>query len=276
MPDFLLLNGQVSWVRVTGAAGGIGAGAAKALLAQGVSLALWDIQSAALARVHADLHSGDAKVISRTVDVANCEAVDAAVADVERALGGVDLLVNVAGGNAGTRPSLVEDMPGQDWDRVIDANLSSAFYCVRACAKPMHHRGGGAIVNIASLAAIRMSMHFGASYTAAKAGLLGLTRHAAMDLSPHGIRVNAVLPGAVITEVMRLHASRSTLIEDVPKQVPLGRWVEVEDVANAVLFLCSSASSACTGTHLVVDCDAHIGSPAPPHIYFAQRKKDER
>jgi NAD(P)-dependent dehydrogenase (short-subunit alcohol dehydrogenase family) len=133
----------------------------------------------------------------------------------------------------------------------------------------------GAVVNVASLASITMSLHFGASYTAAKAGLLGLTRHAAMDLSRHGIRVNAVLPGPVITEGMRMHASKSTLFDSISKQVPLGRWVEVEDVANAILFLCSRASSACTGTHLIVDGGVHIGSPAPPDVYFAQRHAEE-
>jgi 3-oxoacyl-[acyl-carrier protein] reductase len=198
--------------------------------------------------------------------------VEAAVAHAEQALGGIDLLVNVAGGNAGTRPALVDDIPSEDWSKVIDANLSSAFHCIRACSDPMRRRGGGAVVNVASLASITMSLHFGASYTAAKAGLLGLTRHAAMDLSRSGIRVNAVLPGPVITEVMRLHASKSTLIDTLPKQVPLGRWVEVEDVAQAILFFCAKASSASTGTHLIVDGGLHIGSPAPPDIYFAQRE----
>ncbi|NUZ08006.1 SDR family NAD(P)-dependent oxidoreductase [Piscinibacter koreensis] len=256
---------------VTGAAGGIGAGVARAFAAQRIALALWDVQHEPLEALAAELRTAGATVASEVVDVADSAAVAAAAAAAERALGGIDLLVNVAGGNAGTRPALVQDIPGEDWDRVVGANLSSAFHCIRACSDPMRRAGGGAVVNVASLASITMSLHFGASYTAAKAGLLGLTRHAAMDLSRDGIRVNAVLPGPVITEVMRLHASKSTLIDSIPKQVPLGRWVEVDDVANAILFLCSRASSACTGTHLIVDCGLHIGCPSPPDVYFAQR-----
>ena len=257
---------------ITGAAGGIGAGVARAFVAQDIAVALWDIQLEPLTALETELRAAGARVVSQKVDVADASAVDAAAAAAERDLGGIDLLVNVAGGNAGTRPSLIQDMPADDWDKVVGANLSSAFNCIRACSDSMQRRGGGAVVNVASLASITMSLHFGASYTASKAGLLGLTRHAAMDLSRQGIRVNAVLPGPVITEVMRLHASKSTLIDSIPKQVPLGRWVEVADVANAILFLCSSASSACTGTHLIVDCGLHIGSPAPPDIYFAQRQ----
>lgn len=257
---------------ITGAAGGIGSGVARAFAAQRIRMALWDVTGGPLGDLHAELEAGGAAVLSQVVDVSDGVAVGAAVARAEQGLGGIDLLVNVAGGNAGTRPALVDDIPGDDWSKVIDANLSSAFHCIHACAHPMERRGGGAIVNVASLASITMSLHFGASYTAAKAGLLGLTRHAAMDLARLGIRVNAVLPGPVITEVMRRHASRSTLIDDLPKQVPLGRWVEVEDVANSILFLCSSASSASTGTHMIVDCGLHIGCPSPPHIYFAQRE----
>ncbi|MBU1361256.1 MAG: SDR family oxidoreductase [Gammaproteobacteria bacterium] len=256
---------------ITGASGGIGAGVARAFAAQRIAVALWDITPKPLEDLHKELQAEGATVTSRVVDVTDSEAVHEAAAEAEAALGGIDLLVNVAGGNAGTRPSLIDDMPSEAWSRVIDVNLSSAFHCTHACAPAMQRRGGGAVVNIASLASITMSLHFGASYTAAKAGLLGLTRHAAMDLSRMGIRVNAVLPGPVITEVMRLHASRSSLIDDLPKQVPLGRWVEVEDVANAVLFLSAKASSATTGAHLIVDCGLHIGSPSPPHIYFAQR-----
>jgi NAD(P)-dependent dehydrogenase (short-subunit alcohol dehydrogenase family) len=260
---------------ITGAAGGIGSGVARAFAAQKISVALWDIQQEPLAALQAELAGAGVAVTSRVVDVADAAAVDAATRDAEQALGGIDLLVNVAGGNAGTRPSLVDDIPAGDWDKVIGANLSSAFHCIHACTEPMRRRGGGAVVNVASLASITMSLHFGASYTAAKAGLLGLTRHAAMDLSRFGIRVNAVLPGPVITEVMRAHASKSALIDTIPRQVPLGRWVEVEDVANAILFFCSGASAASTGTHLIVDCGLHIGSPAPPDIYFAQRQQGE-
>ncbi len=268
-PTYAELHGRTAII--TGAAGGIGSGVARAFAAQGISMALWDIQNGPLKALRHEL-SG-VQVLTQVVDVSDAAAVQSAANEAETELGGIDLLVNVAGGNAGTRPSLLNDIPTADWDKVIGANLSSAFHCIQACSEPMRRRGGGAVVNVASLASITMSLHFGVSYTAAKAGLLGLTRHAAMDLSRLGIRVNAVLPGPVITEVMRSHASRSSLIDTVPRQVPLGRWVEVEDVANAILFLCSQASAASTGSHLIVDCGLHIGSPAPPEIYFAQRQR---
>jgi 3-oxoacyl-[acyl-carrier protein] reductase len=206
------------------------------------------------------------------VDVTDAAAVEEAAIRTERELGGIDLLVNVAGGNAGQRSSLLEDMPSQDWADVLTLNLSGPFHCVKACVEPMRRRGQGAVVTVASLASIRMSMNLGISYTSAKAGLLGFTRHAAFDLAPHRIRVNAVLPGPVLTEPMKAHVAQTPLMDAVPRQLPIGRWIEPEDIANSILFFCSNVSSACTGTHLVVDGGLHIGSPTDPDVYFAKRK----
>jgi NAD(P)-dependent dehydrogenase (short-subunit alcohol dehydrogenase family) len=258
---------------VTGGAGGIGSATVRALAENGVSVAIWDRNVEGARALAEEIRKTGVAALGEDVDVCSVEAVLSATARAEHRLGGIDLLINVAGGNAGTPSLLIDDMPPSDWEQVIALNLSAPFNCIQACIEPMKRRGGGAVVTVASLASIRMSMNLGVSYTSAKAGLLGLTRHAAFDLAQHRIRVNAVLPGPVITDVMRQHASKSALIDTVPKQLPIGRWVEPRDIANGILFFASEASSACTGTHIVVDGGMHIGSPSGTEIYFEQRRR---
>lgn len=257
---------------VTGGAGGIGSATVRSLVQAGVSVVIWDLNGPAASALAAELKNDHSATCAAQVDVADAKQVGQAVAQAERDLGGLDLLVNVAGGNAGTRPSLIDDMPTEDWQTVIGLNLSAPFHCIKACIEPMSRSGGGAVVTVASLASIRMSMNLGASYTSAKAGLLGLTRHAAFDLAPHKIRVNAVLPGPVLTEALRQHAGDSEILTLVPRQLPIGRWLVPQDIANAILFFCSDVSSACTGTHVVVDGGMHIGNPTTTDIYFSQRR----
>ncbi len=115
-----------------------------------------------------------------------------------------------------------------------------------------------------------MSMNNGVSYTAAKAGVLGLTRHAAYELGRDGIRVNAVLPGPVLTPQMKAKISAETLAR-VPRELPLGRWVQPAEVAAPILFFCSPMSSACTGTHVVIDCGLHVGATSSREEYDRTR-----
>lgn len=265
------LKGKVAVI--TGGAGGIGSATVRALANLGVSVMVWDLNEQAMKVVVDELNEKGGRCAADVVNVAESAEVIAAAERAERKFGAIDLLVNVAGGNAGTPSSLIDDMSVEDWNTVVGLNLSGPFYCTKACIEPMRRRGGGAIVNIASLASIRMSMNLGVSYTSAKAGVLGLTRHSAFDLAQHRIRVNAVLPGPVLTEPMRQMASKSELINLVPKQLPIGRWVEPVDIANAVLYFCSDMSSACTGTHVVVDGGLHIGNPSGTEIYFQQRRR---
>ena len=140
----------------------------------------------------------------------------------------------------------------------------------KAGAPALRIRGGGAIVTVASLAGLRMSMNNGVSYTSAKAGVLGLTRHAAFELACDNIRVNAVLPGPVLTPQMKAKISQETL-ERVPREVPLGRWVQPEEVASPILFFCSPMSSACTGTHVIIDCGLHVGATSSREEYNRTR-----
>jgi len=115
-------------------------------------------------------------------------------------------------------------------------------------------------------------MNNGVSYTAAKAGVLGLTRHAAFELGADQIRVNAVLPGPVLTGQMKAKISAETLAS-VPRTLPLGRWVDPSEIAAPILFFCSPMSSACTGTHVVIDCGLHIGAPTSRDEYDRWRSQ---
>jgi NAD(P)-dependent dehydrogenase (short-subunit alcohol dehydrogenase family) len=254
-------------VLITGAAGGIGSATAKLCASQGLRIALFDIQGERAVSLAEQLAAQGHTAMGGDLDVTDYDQFVAAVSAVEARFGGLDFLINVAGG--GTRQTLATLSP-QDWRKVMDLNLTGPFNGIKAAAPAMRRRGGGSIVTVASLAAIRMSMNNGVSYTAAKSGVLGLTRHAAYELGPDAIRVNAVLPGPVLTPQMRAKISSETLAQ-VPRELPLGRWVEPEEVAGPLLFYCSSLSSACTGTHVVIDCGLHVGAPRPRDEYVKSR-----
>ena len=168
-------------------------------------------------------------------------------------------------------PTTIATTPPEDWDRIIRLNLSGPFNGIKACADAIRRRGGGAIVTVSSLAAISMSMNFGASYTASKSGVMGLTRHAAFELARDNIRVNAVLPGPVLTALTQRGTQAAH--DEVIGRVPLGRWITPEEIAAPILFFCTAASSAITGTSLVVDGGLSIGSPTSPDVYFASRDR---
>ncbi|MCP5370835.1 MAG: SDR family oxidoreductase [Hyphomicrobiales bacterium] len=245
-------------VIVTGAARGIGAATARAFAAAGARVAALDLRGVGPDLPAAAVHA---------VDVADRAAVDAAVAAVERDLGGVDVLVNNAGiGHAASLETLADDA----WERSLSVNLGGPFNCLRATVPALRRRGGGAVVNVASIAAHRMSYHGGPDYTAAKSGLLGLTRHAAFELAVHDIRVNAVCPGPVLTPLVE----ESTTAEEravTAKLVPLGRWIAPEDVAAAILFLAGPGAAMCTGATLDVDGGMMV-SNGTPYADYARRR----
>lgn len=250
---------------VTGGAGGIGRATAALLRQRGARVALLDRDEEGL-----DAAAGeDAGTTTAVVDVTDAPAIAAACAGVEERLGRIDILVNVAGGGL---PRTLDATPAADWDRIVALNLSAPFYVIQAVAPAMRRAGGGAVVTVSSLAALQISLNNGASYTAAKSGVLGLTRHAAFELARDGIRVNAVLPGPIMTPQMDAKIDAATR-EAIPRKVPLGRWLTPEEVAAPIVFLCSDAASGCTGTHLVVDGGLHIGSPTDAATYFARRDR---
>ena len=243
---------------VTGAATGIGEGIARVLSAAGAKVAVADIDITGAERVAADIGG-----VAVEVDVTD----PVACADIFGSLGErLDIVVNNAGSyhDAGS----ILDQSVESWKRAIDVNLASLFNCCKPSAARMVEQGdGGAIVNIASVDGVLACL--GTGYDSAKAGAIHFSRSLALDLAPHGIRVNAVSPGVVpVPTLARMHAgeidhfwpehpSTSGLMGPITTirsaNVPLGRTGTPDDIANAVLFLVSDASSYVTGQNLVVD-----------------------
>lgn len=239
MSDFLRLEGRTAVV--TGGARGIGLAIVEALLEHGAAVHVLDRErSAALDGSAARFHALD---IADPADVA--AAADALPADTT-------LLVN----NAGiTRDRSLIKMSDEEWRSVLDVNLTGAFNMIRALAPRMREAGGGRIVNITSINGLRGK--FGqANYTAAKAGLIGLTKTAARELGPRGITVNAIAPGMVMTEMAE------GLDEEVKgrarAEAVLGELALPADIANAVLFLLSDAARMITGEVIRVDAGQYI------------------
>ena len=203
------------------------------------------------------------------LDVSDGEAFARLAADIAAKEGGIDVLVNSAG--TITRQTIAA-MPAADWDRIMAVNLRGPFNGTQAVIPHMKNRGGGAIVNIASVAGRRISFGGGANYSASKAGLLGFTRHAAYELAPDKIRVNAVCPGPTATGFGGGQVPSAEQKAARAKKIPLGRMVEPEDIADAVLFLASDMARMCTGIALDVDGGVLISNDIPYDQYFARAR----
>ena len=240
---------------VTGGAKGIGRACCIRLAQAGANVAINYLTSNEQARETAEL-VGQAGVKTHLVcaDVASPEQVTAMVGEVTNALGPVDLLVN----NAGVFHFLPhEETSLEIWRKTLDVNLTGAYLVTWAVKPSMIERGFGRIVNIASIAGLRprpMSI----AYAASKAGLIGLTKSLAEALAPHNIRVNAIAPGLIDTEI--LSDVRQERIDAIVQSTPLGRIGSGADIADAALFLLSEQSSFITGQTLVV-CGGRVMSP---------------
>ena len=250
---------------VTGGGNGIGAAASQALAHAGATVALLDRDHAAAEAVAAEIVGHGGKAGAHALDVADGAAFARLAAAIAEREGGIDVLVNCAG--TITRHTIAR-MPAEAWERVLAVNLRGPFNGVQAVLPHMRARGGGAVVNIASVAGRRISFGGGAHYSASKAGLLGFTRHAAYELAPDHIRVNAVCPGPTATAFSgRMPSAEARAAR--AKKIPLGRMVEPEDIADAVLFLAGNASRMCTGIALDVDGGVLISNDIPYEQYFA-------
>jgi NAD(P)-dependent dehydrogenase (short-subunit alcohol dehydrogenase family) len=252
-------------VLVTGGGSGIGAATSRGFAAAGAQVHVIDRDDAAAARVAAEI-GHHAKAAGHRLDVADREGWLRLAGEIVAASGGIDVLVNCAG--TITRKTLAT-MSEAEWSRVIEVNLGGTFNGIHAVIPHMQAKGGGAIVNIASIAGRRISFGGGANYSASKAGVLGLTRHAAYELAPDGIRVNAVCPGPTATPFAGAAPSAAQKAQRA-KKIPLGRMVEPEDIADAVLFLASPAASMITGVALDVDGGVLISNDIPYEDYFAR------
>lgn len=229
---------------VTGAARGIGQAIAEKLGAAGATVVLAD-RDDSVETTAAELTDSNAEaeaVICDVTERAETAALAEQTADVH---GGIDILVNNAG--VGSSGSFTELSPAE-WDRVIGVNLTGVFNCSHAVVPKMTDSGGGRIVNISSMAGRNISYHGAANYTASKWGVIGFTKHLAWDLGEHGIRVNAVCPGATRTS-MTEEADRAETAE----KIPVGRWARPADQADAVTYLVSDDASYLTGTVIEVD-----------------------
>ena len=253
-------------VLVTGGGNGIGAASSRAFAAAGAQVAVIDRDGAAALAVAREIGNAAS---GHTLDVSDGPAFAALAAEIAARAGGIDVLVNAAG--TITRQTIAA-MPGADWDRIMAVNLRGPFNGTQAVIPHLRARGGGAIVNIASVAGRRISFGGGANYSASKAGLLGFTRHAAYELAPDKIRVNAVCPGPTATGFGSGQLPSSETRARRAAKIPLGRMVEPEDIADAVLFLASDAARMCTGVALDVDGGVLISNDIPYEDYFARAR----
>jgi 3-oxoacyl-[acyl-carrier protein] reductase len=233
---------------VTGAGKGIGAACAKKLAAMGHTVIInYNGSKAAAEETAAQIASVGGKAYTMQCDVSNPEAVSAMVETIQKEYGAVEILVN----NAGiTRDELMLRMKPEDFDAVIRTNLTAVFYVMQACIRGMIKKRKGKIVNISSVSGV-MGNAGQINYSAAKAGVIGMTKTAARELAGRNITVNAVAPGFITTDMT--NALPDAAKEGILSKVPMGRGGKPEDVANAVAFLCSKESDYITGQVLCVD-----------------------
>ena len=224
---------------VTGAARGIGLAIATRLAADGLRVAMLDQDRAALEAAAPGLGAG---MLALTADMTRAGEVDAAIARIEREWGRLDVLVNNAGITGRSFP--IWELTDEDWQRVIDVDLTSVFLCCRAAVKVMLRQGGGRIVNIASIAGKEGNPTL-VPYSTAKAGVIGLTKALAKEVATRGILVNAVAPAVIGTELLK--QMETSTVELLISKIPMGRVGTPEEVAALVAWLASDQCTFSTG-----------------------------
>ncbi len=242
------LTGRVAVI--TGGNGGIGLGMARGLARAGANIAVVARNEEKSARAVQSLQDMDVQAQAFQVDVTDVDAVSNMVDAVTKAFGGIHILINNAGINIRKRP---EDLKPDEWQQVLNTNLTSAYLCSRACYPVFKRAGGGKILNNGSMLSI-FGTPWGPAYAASKGGLVQLTKSLATAWAADNIQVNCFLPGWIDTELTR-DARREVddLHERVLARTPAGRWGDVEDFEGLAIFLASAASNFITGAVIPVD-----------------------
>lgn len=241
-------SGRVAFI--TGGASGLGRAAAQQLAAQGALVVVADVQLDAAGSLARELAAGGAQSIAVGCDVRDDRAVEIAVSTTVAHFGRLDIAINAAG-IGGPEVRTAEYAP-DDWHRVIDVNLNGVWRCMRHEIPAMLAAGGGAIVNVASVAGlIGFPRH--PAYAASKHGVVGLTKTAALEYGRNGLRINALCPGFTLTPMVQQMIDAGLPEDALVARVPLGRLGTANEVAAAALFLCSAAGAFMSGHALAID-----------------------
>lgn len=240
-------EGQVAIV--TGGGSGIGRAIALALAAEGFALAIFEQKAERGAAVAGQISNGGGAASAHTVDVTIRAQVEAAVNEVLDRHGRVDVLVNNAGmGFLGK----VEELEEEDWDHVMAVNVKSVFLCSKAVIPHMAARGGGRIINVASVSGL-VASRGRAAYCASKGAVIMLTRAMAVDCAPSKINVNSICPGVVVTAMTEESLRDPAVLQQKLDYTPLGRLAQPEEIAPAAVYLAGPGGSFVTGAAIVVD-----------------------
>ena len=246
--ELFKLHGKTAWI--TGGSKGLGLQMANALASVGANILITSRhadESQAAAKAIAQKHN--VRALGLAADVTNEHQIREVVMQAERELAGIDILVNNAGINI--RKSTL-DMPLEDWQQVIDINLTGPFICSKAAAPGMIKKGWGRIIYMSSMLG-QVGLAARPPYTASKSGLILLAKTQALEFAKNGITVNAICPGPFGTEMNKPLLNDPASYQAFVAKIPMGRWGEMHEIEGIIIFLASNASSYITGTTLTID-----------------------